>query len=299
MIVRSIDDRITVIAWSPDRVTVQLDDLVSRRASRSTVDARHDPRWFGTGKTTVDPTTVIVVGAGVGRRDGRRRARRRRSSRRRGSTSTRTWRSTAGRPARGCRQSREVEPDTARVNYPGLHGFGSRAVPVSPVVTGTPAAGFEVATITVDPTDVTVKGDAERLAALESVDTEPVSVTGASDDGRGTVELDSRPTIVAPLDGSTVEVTITLRPVTSTRELRGRIPVRRRRQRTCRYAVRVDRVLVTIGGSAPTWTARRRSALVADLDVGDLGPGTSGCGGHDRPADRPDPRGRRSRLGRR
>ncbi len=167
----------------------------------------------------------------------------------------------------------KLEPDTARVNIQVFPNVGSRAIPVSPVVTGTPAAGFEVATITVDPTVVTVKGDAERLAALESIDTEPVSVTDATETVEATVEL-APPDDVAPLDGSTVKVTITLRPVTSTRTFEvgfryvGDDP-------DLRYTVALDRVLVTIGGSAAALDDLQGSALVADLDVGDLGPGTS------------------------
>ena len=110
----------------------------------------------------------------------------------------------------------KLEPDTARVTIPVFANLGSRVIPVSPVVTGTPAAGFEVATVTVEPTVVTVKGDAERLAALESVDTAPVSVSGASKTVTSTVALDP-PDDVSPLDGTEVTVVVTFRPVTSTR----------------------------------------------------------------------------------
>ena len=58
----------------------------------------------------------------------------------------------------------------------------TRTLPVSPVITGTPAAGFEIASVSVTPLTVTVEGDADQLAALERADTEAVSASGASSD---------------------------------------------------------------------------------------------------------------------
>ena len=48
---------------------------------------------------------------------------------------------------------------------------------MSPVIIGTPAAGFEVASVTVDPVVVQVEGDANDLAGLDRADTVAVSVT--------------------------------------------------------------------------------------------------------------------------
>jgi YbbR domain-containing protein len=271
VIVRSIDERITVVSWLPDRVTVQVDDLVSREVP-VTVDPGTIPDGLGTGKTTVDPTTVVVSGPAsvVGTVVAARAAPVIQAS---GLSVNQDLALTAvdrlGDPVTPVK----LEPDTARVTIQVFPNVGSRAIPVSPVVTGTPAAGFEVATITVDPTVVTVKGDAERLAALESIDTEPVSVTDATETVEATVAL-APPDDVAPLDGSTVKVTVTLRPVTSTRAFEvgfrfvGDDP-------DLRYTVDLDRVLVTIGGSVAALDALQGSALVADLDVSDLDPGTT------------------------
>ena len=52
-----------------------------------------------------------------------------------------------------------------------LHGQATKSLPVNPVVTGTPAAGFEIAAIAVKPETVTVQGEAEKLGALDRVDT--------------------------------------------------------------------------------------------------------------------------------
>ncbi len=97
----------------------------------------------------------------------------------------------------------DVTPASARVSIPVFTDRQSRSLPVAPVVTGTPAAGFEIAAIAVDPAVVTVEGDADQLAQLSKLDTQPVSVAGASSDIVATVALDL-PTGVVPLsaDGS-------------------------------------------------------------------------------------------------
>ena len=61
----------------------------------------------------------------------------------------------------------EVSPATARVTIPVFTDRESRSVPVAPIVTGTPAAGFEIASITADPAIVTVEGDADQLVELD------------------------------------------------------------------------------------------------------------------------------------
>ena len=66
----------------------------------------------------------------------------------------------------------------------------NRTVPVNPVVTGTPAAGFRISSVAVDPQTVTVEGDLDELAELVSADTAPVVVSGR--DPQRDVEVRSR-----------------------------------------------------------------------------------------------------------
>jgi hypothetical protein len=61
---------------------------------------------------------------------------------------------------------------------------------IHPVVGGSPAAGFEVAAISVDPPSWPWEGDIDDLVSLEVADTAPVSVTGATSDVVATTTLD-------------------------------------------------------------------------------------------------------------
>jgi YbbR domain-containing protein len=271
VVVKSIDERITVVDWSPDRVTVQLDKLVTREVP-VTVDPGTIPDGLGTGKTTVNPTTVIVSGPAsvVGTVVAAQAAPVIQAS---GLSVDQDLALTAidrlGDPVSPVK----LEPDTARVNILVFPNVDSRVVTIGPLVTGTPAAGFEVATIAVDPTVVTVKGDAERLAALEVITTDPVSVSGASKTVEAIVALDP-PDAVAPLGVDTVKVTVTLRPVTSSRAFE--VGFRYVGDDIdLRYTVPLDRVLVTIGGSDADLDRLNGATLVADLDVSDLKPGTT------------------------
>ncbi|MBI3751886.1 MAG: hypothetical protein HY263_09565, partial [Chloroflexi bacterium] len=139
-------------------------------------------------------------------------------------------------------------------------------------VAGTPAAGFEVASIVVDPIVVSVQGDANDLAAIDRADTAPISVSGASSDVSVSVAL-SLPNGVEALGTGSVNVTVRLRPVTSTRTFQaGLVLVGASADRV--YALSTDAVLVTIGGSVADLDRLSGASLVLTLDVTGLGPGS-------------------------
>lgn len=162
----------------------------------------------------------------------------------------------------------EVSPATARITIPVFTDRESRSVPVTPIVTGTPAAGFEIASVTVDPALVTVEGDADQLVELDHVDTLPVSLAGASSDVSVVVSLDL-PTGVVPLGSDAIRVTVTLRPVTATRTFSAGLRLVGARPGVT-YTPSTDRVLLTIGGSTADLDRLSGATIVAILNVADL-----------------------------
>ncbi len=263
---------ITVLGWTPKSVTVELDKLVTRENVPVVIDYGAPPDGFEVGTVVVDPPTVSVSGpASV-------------------VDKVVSVRGDVQIQDTGISVDQDVlltpvdtvgntviqvnlEPRTARVTIPVFENRKSRTVPVRPVITGSPAAGFEVATVTVDPTVVTIEGGAEQLAALAQADTKPVSVTGASSTVTMNVGLDL-PSGLVPLGDGTVNVVVTLRPVTSTRTFEtGLRLVGAHSDLT--YKVPVDRVLITVGGSTADLDRLEGAHLVADLDVTALGPGTT------------------------
>jgi YbbR domain-containing protein len=167
----------------------------------------------------------------------------------------------------------EVSPVSARVTIPVFTDRQSRSLPVTPVLTGTPAAGFEIAAVAVDPVVVTVEGDADQLAQLTNLDTQAVSVAGASANVSETVGLDL-PTGVVPLRTDTVRVTVTLRQVTASRTFDAGLRLIGAKPGLS-YSLSTDRVLLTIGGSTADLDRLTGATIVGDLDVSELAAGGS------------------------
>lgn len=162
----------------------------------------------------------------------------------------------------------DVEPQQARVRVAVFTDRRTRAVPVNPVVTGTPAAGFEVTGITFQPLVVTVEGDANDLAGLERADTEAISVTSASSDVTQTVGY-ALPDGVVPVGSGTVRVTVTIRPETSSRTFEAGLALANARADRV-YQLSTTRVLVVIAGSVADLDRLAGAALVLTLDVAGL-----------------------------
>ena len=165
----------------------------------------------------------------------------------------------------------EVTPPTARVKIPVFSDRQTRTLPVNPIITGNPAAGFEIESVTVDPAVVLVAGDADQLAQLTSVDTAPIPMTGVSDDETVTTSL-ALPSGVVPVGDETISVTIKIRPVTGTRTFSAGLQLLGA-SADLHYALSTDRVLVTIGGSTADLDRLSGDELVVDLNVAGLKPG--------------------------
>jgi YbbR domain-containing protein len=166
-----------------------------------------------------------------------------------------------------------IEPATARIQVQIVSNEQTKTLPVSPQITGSPAAGFELGPATVQPALITVQGDADELAALDSVDTQPIAVGGISEQRTVTVGF-ALPSGVTVLDTEEVTVTINVRPVTGTRNFEVGVRIIGVRPEF-EYQVGADRILITLGGSPTDLDRIVGATLAADLDVAALGPGTT------------------------
>jgi YbbR domain-containing protein len=166
----------------------------------------------------------------------------------------------------------DVSPPNVRVQVPVFTDRRSKTIPVSPNVTGKPAAGFEVASIDVSPPVVSVEGDANDLAGLDSAQTVEISMANASSTVVQSVAL-ALPDGVQTLGLGQVQVTIRLRPVTATRTFdAGLILVGARPD--LGYELSTDRVVVTLGGPVAELDRLSGSTFVLTVDVTGLTVGT-------------------------
>jgi len=268
--VEAIDPRVTVLDWEPHRIVVEFDVVVSRVVPVRAVIGPV-PSGLDVGDLIVEDDEVTVEGAAsLVERIVEVQAR-------------------VSVDASGIDVNRlvdllpvdlagevvspvDVKPGSTRVRLPIFSDRQTKTLPIRPVVAGSPALGFEVAAVTVEPIVVAVEGDADDLVVLEVADTSPVTITGATSDVTvvATLEL---PDGVQALGSVTITVTVTLRPVTASRSFEaGLILVGARADRE--YALSTDRVLVTIGGSIADLDRLSGSDLVLTLDVTGLDVGS-------------------------
>ncbi len=269
--VTSVDGRVRVLGYEPAFTSIQLDPLVSEvvpvKVEHGTV-----PDGLTLGDTEVDPPNVVITGPKsvvdqvvAARADVQIQPS--------GIDVDQNVKLVPVDVLGNAVSPVDVTPATARVAIPVFSDRQTRTLPVNAVLAGTPAAGFEIASITVQPLAAAVAGDADQLAQLVRVDTEPVLLTGVSSDLTTSVRL-ALPTGIVPVGDDVVVVTIKLRPVTATRTFNAGIRLVGARS-DLTYDVAVDHVLATIGGSVVELDRLSGSSLVVDIDVAGLTSGST------------------------
>lgn len=268
--VSSPDGRIRVLGYEPQFMTVQLDPL-DQKTVPVQVERGVVPDGLTVGQTTVDPRAAIVSGP----QSNVRQVVAVRADVQVQPSGIDVDQDVQLVPVDGLGnavRTVDVSPATARVTIPVFSNQQTRSLPVNPVVTGAPAAGFEIASVTVDPAIALVQGDADQLATLGEIDTTPIPLTGVSADLTVEARL-APPTGIVPVGSDPIHVSIKLRAVTETRTFSAGLRLVGTR-RDLSYALGTDRVIVTIGGSSADLDRLAGSALVLDLDVIGLGQGT-------------------------
>ena len=245
--VEPVDPRIRVLGYDPAVASIQLEPLTSKSVP---VKVEHGvvPDGLTLGDTVVDPHERHGVRARNRSSPRSSRPGPTSSSSRPASTSTRT--SSSCRSTSSANAVRPVEVTRRRPasTIPVFSDRQSRTLPVNPVITGTPAAGFEI-----DVGDGRPAGRARRGRRRPARRPDPGRHGPDPDDRRvrrtrpcrsgspcrpGSCAVGSEP----------ISVTITIRPVTATRTFNAGLRLLGA-SGDLTYALSIDRVLVTIGGS--------------------------------------------------
>lgn len=268
--VKSVDPRFTVVNFDPPGIYVQLDPLITKtvpvRVATGTTPSGLDVR-----PAVVSPKTVTVRGAA--------------------SVIDRVIEARADVVIEpnaldidrdidlipvDAQDNRvtpvDVVPAAAHVQIAVFSDRETRPLPVTPLVTGDPAAGYEVASVTVTPLLISVEGDADQLVPLLSAETEPISINGATQDIVTDAKL-ALPPGVLPLGESTVHVTIKIRQLTGTRTYDAGVVVAGR-QAGLDYQLSTTHALATVGGTIADLDRLDAAAFTLTAQVGGLGPGT-------------------------
>jgi YbbR domain-containing protein len=170
-------------------------------------------------------------------------------------------------------ESVELTPSSIRVQIDVSTVETSRTVPIRPLLTGAPAAGFEVGTVTSDPAVVTLRGAPNVLAAIGEVLTQPISLSGSNATLRATGSL-VLPAGARLADPAATQPTIVvqIRETIATRTLLlGLICSGAPAGSAC--LPQIGQVAVTVRGTVSRLDALDPAKLTPVLDVTGLGPG--------------------------
>jgi len=268
--VTAVDPRIQVLDYEPRQITVQLDAVISRTVPIRAV-LGPIPTGLDIGEPSLSVTETTVSGAAsIVNRVAEAQARL--SVDASGIDINRTVDllpvDAGGEPLSPV----DLTPASVRVRLAIFTDRQTRSLPVRPIVVGTPAVGFEVASISVQPIVISVEGDIDNIAPLEFADTAPITITGASSDVTVDTALQLPDGVQAP-GVTTVHVVVAMRPVNETRTFdAGLVLAGARNDRT--YDLSTDRVLATIAGPVADLDRLSGSSLFLTIDVSGLDTGT-------------------------
>ena len=167
----------------------------------------------------------------------------------------------------------ELDPATVRVEIDVSTIETSRTVPIRPLLAGAPAVGFEVGTVTAEPSVVTLRGAPDVLAAIAEVLTEPISLAGSDSTLRapGTLVVPPGARLADPADAEPT-IVIEIRETIATRTLLlGVVCSGEPAGSAC--LPQITQLAVTVRGTVSALDALDPADLTPILDVTGLGPG--------------------------
>ena len=264
------DPRIQIIDYQPQQIPIKLEPII-RKQVNVLVDKGAVPSGLQPGAAVVTPSTVDVSGASSIVR------------------SVAYAQASVRIDASGLDVNTDVDiiakdASNATVNNVTLNPghvhvqmlVGSQirteTVPVDPITTGTPAAGYVITSIDVTPPTAAVSGQADALAALAGkANTSPISINGATGDVSQTVNLALPNGVASDVGQISVSVHLSSPPTTRSVSL-GVVPVGARADLI--YTLSTPSVIVTLGGATAALNAFDTSTLVTNVQVGglDVGP---------------------------
>jgi YbbR domain-containing protein len=167
----------------------------------------------------------------------------------------------------------DVDPETVSVQIDVEAVETTATVTVRPVIEGTPAPGFALEALRVEPSAITLRGLPEDLAEITDLTTAPLSIEGLSADEEFEAQLEL-PENVSLADGgeATVTVTATIVPSVSSRTFVLGVVCQNAGANACLPGL--EQVAVTVSGPGEVLAGLSAGDLTPILDVGGLAPGS-------------------------
>ena len=268
--VNAIDPRVTILDSQPRTIPVVLDGVTTKVVPVE-VDQGTPPAGIDIGEMTFTPTTVNVTGpaSAVSQVVA---AHVNVALSPEGIDFDRTIEAKPVDEAGAVVTGVDLDPRSVHVTIPLFTNRETKTLPVNPNVTGTPAQGFRIASVEVDPLVVSVEGDADQLATLTQVETDPIPVSGATRDVTMAVAL-ALPTGVVEVEPGPVRVTVHIEVITETRTYSAGIRLDGR-EPTLQYELPVSQAQLTLFGPVADLDRLGSAPIVVAVSVAGLAPGT-------------------------
>ncbi len=167
----------------------------------------------------------------------------------------------------------DIEPETVSVQIDVRATETTQTVTIRPDIEGTPAPGFALESLAVEPVTVTLRGTPEELSAILGVSTEPLSIAGASEDQVFEAALELPQDVeVAGGQEPVVTVTATIVPSVSSRTFVVGVVCAGAGVNECLPAI--DQLTITLSGPGGALSGLGAGDVTPSVDAGGLAPGT-------------------------
>jgi YbbR domain-containing protein len=167
-----------------------------------------------------------------------------------------------------------VDPAVVQVTVPVLPTATTRTVPVVPAVRGNVAAGYWVTRVVVDPPVVTVRGEADVLAAIDQVPTAPIDVNGLTEDRTFQVALQLPAPDTSLIRATQATVSVSVAPLTGTRPFPAVAVAATNLGSAFVATFDPPTVSLILAGPLPALNAAGPAAVGATVDAAGRGPGS-------------------------
>jgi YbbR domain-containing protein len=168
----------------------------------------------------------------------------------------------------------DIDPETVSVQIDVRETETTQAVPIRADIAGTPAPGFALTSLTVEPALVTLRGLPGALTEVDAVLTEELSIDGVSESQSFEAELQLPEG--TRLDDAGAEamatVTATIEPSVSSRTFVVGVVCTGAGSNECLPSIEL--LSITLSGPGGTLSALGASAITPTVDAGGLPPGT-------------------------
>ncbi len=167
----------------------------------------------------------------------------------------------------------EISPKTVQVFVPVIQNIPTKTVPIKPTLVGKPAQEWQVSRIVIEPETVKITGGYDMLTKIESIETQPIDITGLQEDLVVQVGL-TAPEGISTLYEPVVKILVQVEeaPVTKTFS---EIPLALENQTPgTKVALNPEIIKLTLKGSREEIGTIKDNDIKALIDLKGLGVGT-------------------------